>query len=126
MFLEFSVHLEVCIFLKLEWLNQKRLLSYFSHSVIIHTAEANWVVVVIISSLSLAYHRLISHHLYFENVKYLLFPLKLENTKDVQSDSLSGISEIQDSMEEIFYIYASLCNNSGKLLQKLDFLFIAY
>lgn len=67
-----------------------------------------------------------SQYTYHENAKPLSFLCKLEYILNGQNGSLFGISEIQDSMEEIFYIYASLCNNCRKFLSKLDFLFIAY
>lgn len=67
-----------------------------------------------------------SQHTYHKNAKLLSFLCKLEYILNGQNGSLFGISEIQDAMEEIFYVYAGLRNHCRKFLSKLDFLFIAH
>lgn len=114
------------IFPALSQLNpNKGRIYFFSPPMIIHTAKVSRTI-AINDSLLLAYLLLTPQHIHPENAKHLSFLCKLEYVLNGRDGSLFAISEIQDSMEEIFYIYASLCNHCCKLLQKLDFLFIAY
>lgn len=82
---------------------------------IIHITKVSWTVAMN-DSLLLVYLPFMPQHTYHKNAKPLSFLCKLDYILNSQNGSLFGISEIQDSMEEIFYIYASLRNNCCKFL----------